>query len=118
LTCAPSLLKIATNLAFDRLRAQRRRAPTEPLLHLVADERFAADVDRRRAELRTTIERAVARLTDAQRAVFVLREVHDLSYDEIAVIVGISAGGARSAMFRAREVLCDALAPAREDVDG
>lgn len=110
------LLKIATNLALDRLKAWRRRAPTEPVLHLLGDERFGADADRRRGELGASIERAVAGLTDVQRVTFVLREIHELGYEEIADILGITAGGARANMFRAREVLCAALAQLREDI--
>lgn len=106
------LLRIATNVALDRLKAHRRRPP-HPELDAVGDERFAADGDHRRDELRRAIEAAMAELGDDQRAVFVLREMQGLAYDDIARIVGTTTGGARLMMHRARQRLAKLLAPVR-----
>ena len=47
----------------------------------------------------------------AQRLVFVLREYEDLSYQEIADVVGCSEGTVKSRLHRAKEALRARLAP-------
>ena len=107
------LLKVATNLALDRLKRRR----TEPPLRLVPDQPFPADRPTALAQLRDRIERAVGRLSDEHRAVFIMREIHDLSYAEIGEVLGLTSSGARVRMFRAREALGHELAEWREGTD-
>lgn len=52
----------------------------------------------------------VARLDEEHREVVVLRELEDLSYEEIAEIVGVPVGTVRSRLFRARAELRERLA--------
>ena len=56
-------------------------------------------------ELRRALEAAVADLPPDQRSVFVLREGHALSYDEIAVIEQVDLGTVKSRLYRARMTL-------------
>ena len=60
--------------------------------------------------VRRRLERAIGALSPEQRAVFVLRELSQLSYDEIAVAVGVDVGTVRSRLHRARAALQAALA--------
>jgi RNA polymerase sigma-70 factor (ECF subfamily) len=53
----------------------------------------------------TTIRRLVAALAEPFRETFVLREIHDLSYREIADIVGAPVGTVMSRLARARAML-------------
>ena len=53
----------------------------------------------------TTIRRLVAALAEPFRETFVLREIHDLSYREIAEIVGAPVGTVMSRLARARAML-------------
>lgn len=110
------LLKIATNLAIDRLERRRDHAD-RPALRVVERQPFATDTSERRRRLREGIERAVAKLGDEQRAVFILREIHGLSYSEIGEMLGLTASGARVRMVRAREVLMPRLETLREETD-
>jgi RNA polymerase sigma-70 factor (ECF subfamily) len=57
------------------------------------------------AEDVTLLRQEVARLDAEHREVLVLREFQDLSYEEIAEIVGVPVGTVRSRLFRAREDL-------------
>jgi RNA polymerase sigma-70 factor, ECF subfamily len=57
------------------------------------------------------LDAAMATLPQEQRAVFVLRAVEELSYDEIAQTLGVSPGTVMSRLFRARERLARALKP-------
>jgi RNA polymerase sigma-70 factor, ECF subfamily len=52
-----------------------------------------------------TIRRLVAELPDPFREVIVLREVNDLSYREIADVVGVPVGTVMSRLARARSML-------------
>jgi RNA polymerase sigma-70 factor (TIGR02957 family) len=100
------LVRITTRQALTRLRTLGRRKESyvgtwlpEPLLTApdVADD----------VELAESVSMAMLlvleTLTPTERAVFVLREVFDLGYDEIAEAVGKSAAAVRQIAHRARE---------------
>src|SRR3979411_1789528 len=53
----------------------------------------------------STIRRLVAALAEPFRETFVLREIHDLSYREIADVVGAPVGTVMSRLARARSML-------------
>jgi RNA polymerase sigma-70 factor (TIGR02957 family) len=99
------LVRITTRQALDRLRTLRRRKESyvgpwlpEPLL--TAPD-VAQDV-----ELAESVSMAMLlvleTLTPAERAVFVLREVFDLGYGEIAEAVGKTPAAVRQIAHRAR----------------
>jgi RNA polymerase sigma-70 factor, ECF subfamily len=114
----PWLLRIATNRCYDILRARVRRPAdsldaelfeSEPTWTSQADavehpESFAA-----RAELSSHLERALAVLSDDQRIVVILSDVHGHPYDEIAEITGVAVGTIKSRLSRARARLRDTL---------
>jgi len=99
------LVRITTRQALSRLRTLRRRKESyvgpwlpEPLL-------TAPDVAED-ADLAESVSMAMLlvleTLTPTERAVFVLREVFDLEYDEIAAAVGKSPAAVRQVAHRAR----------------
>jgi len=99
------LVRITTRQALDRLRTLRRRnesyvGPWLPEPLLTAPD-VAADV-----ELADSVSMAMLlvleTLTPTERAVFVLREVFDLDYDEIAEAVDKSPAAVRQLAHRAR----------------
>ena len=73
-----------------------------PLWHETPDTPEAQLMKRRDA---TTIQRLVSALTEPFRETIVLREVHNLSYREIADIVGAPVGTVMSRLARARALL-------------
>jgi RNA polymerase sigma-70 factor (ECF subfamily) len=103
------ILTIASRLAISELR----RRPGE---YLVPDEpsRPAPDDDQRRA-LRRAIERAMAELPPVYRAAFVLRELHELSHEEIGRALDVPVGTVKSRLARARQELAEALADLKEE---
>jgi len=58
-----------------------------------------------RAEVEDDVQRIVARLSPEQRMVVVLRYTDGLSYEEIARILGCSAGTVASRLNRAHKIL-------------
>ncbi|MGW3995988.1 RNA polymerase sigma-70 factor [Amycolatopsis sp. NPDC004772] len=99
------LVRITTRLALNRLRTMQRRKEAyvgpwlpEPLL---TTPDVAEDV-----ELAESVSMALMlvleTLAPTERAVFVLREVFDVGYDEIAEAVGKSPAAVRQIAHRAR----------------
>jgi RNA polymerase sigma-70 factor (ECF subfamily) len=64
---------------------------------------------------RQLIDQALKTLSDQARTVFVLREMEDLSYEEIAYITGTKVGTVRSQLFNARQQLKAFLEPVEEE---
>jgi RNA polymerase sigma-70 factor (ECF subfamily) len=108
------LLRTAHNLCIDRMRrkATRGEVPTDAIELTLADG--AADPERSTASyhLRGAIARALAALSDRDRAIVLMREVHEMSYDEIASALGLPIGTLKSTLHRAREQLRRELAGA------
>lgn len=67
-------------------------------------ERLAHD-----AETRAAIERAIAELPEAQRAVITLRDVEGLDTDEICNLLGVTVSNQRVLLHRARSKVRQAL---------
>ena len=105
----PWLARIATNLAFSLFRRRRRRPETsiEPLVE--AGRQWSVEDDpadhAERGERREQVQSAFETLTDEHQAVLVLRVVQDLSYEEIARVLGVPAGTVMSRLSRARAEL-------------
>src|SRR5947199_1061894 len=99
------LVRITTRQALGRLRTLGRRKESyvgpwlpEPLLTApdVAEDVELAD------SVSMAMLLVLETLTPAERAVFVLREVFDVPYDEIAEAVGKNAAAVRQTAHRAR----------------
>jgi RNA polymerase sigma-70 factor (ECF subfamily) len=101
------ILTIATRLALDELA--RRRPEVEPLERVLdhASETPASRIDGER--IRRAITRALEALPPEQRAVFVLREHHELSYEELSRSLEVDLNTIKSRLFRARMALRAAL---------
>jgi RNA polymerase sigma-70 factor, ECF subfamily len=98
------MLTIATRLALNELRRPEHAAGHAA----VADEPVArdrTDAGIERADLAAAIQAGVAALPATQRAVFVLREYHDLDYAEIAEALELDLGTVKSRLARARAAL-------------
>jgi RNA polymerase sigma-70 factor (ECF subfamily) len=95
----------------------RRDKPAEDLDRLALpalDEKVEARVERQ--ERAWQVRQAVLALPEASRAVLILREYEELSYQEIAEALEIPAGTVMSRLSYARKLLAERLAPYLEDV--
>jgi RNA polymerase sigma-70 factor (ECF subfamily) len=116
---------IARNLCVDQLRkAQHRRHPSldqplgpgddaRALADVVADPKPLgnAELSAASSQMRATLIQAIETLPDDQREVYLLREVANLSFKEIAEVTSVPENTAKSrmryALERLRSTLCD-----------
>jgi len=70
---------------------------------------FEPDTDR--SFIAASIEEAAAKLSPGARAVFLLHDVEGYTHEEIAQELGITTGGSKSQLFKARAKLRKLLAP-------
>jgi RNA polymerase sigma-70 factor, ECF subfamily len=102
------LAQVTARSALMRLRSDRRR-------HALEAQEVISVVGVARTDLAAEygdLERLIAALPESQRTVFVLREIEGFSHDEIAALVGISAGASRVRLTRALESLRRSLSRA------
>ena len=108
----PWVRRIAANLAVNHVRSPRAREEGLPDGHGEVKATSPGPLDAvLDEEARQILDRAVAALPTEQRAVFVLRAVEEMSYEEIARALSISPGTVMSRLFRARQRLVRAVAP-------
>ncbi|HEY7196459.1 MAG TPA: RNA polymerase sigma-70 factor [Gaiellaceae bacterium] len=97
------LATVTTRLAIDRLRSARARREVYPGEWL--PEPIVDDESVRHAETADSLSLAflhlLEKLSPVERAVFLLREVFDYPYDEVAEIVGKSPENCRQILARA-----------------
>lgn len=98
------LVRIVTRRALDVLRAQRRRRESYIGPWLPEPVTTDGSVDPELAEsVSMAMLLVLETLSPIERAVFVLREVFDFPYEEIATSVGKSTAAVRQIAHRARE---------------
>ena len=116
------LFTIARNLCLNEIR-RRSRHPAESLdqthaesddqpLHQVADRRTAAAPQQLlQGELEEKVAQAIAGLPENQRTALLLCQQEELSYEEIAAVLGCSLSATKSLIHRGRETLKARLKP-------
>jgi RNA polymerase sigma-70 factor (ECF subfamily) len=80
----------------------------------IEDTRRTPDETINDAELSGVINRAIAKIPEKYRESFVLREINELSYEEIAAVTGLKLGTVRSRINRARNYFRQLVAPVVE----
>jgi RNA polymerase sigma-70 factor, ECF subfamily len=106
------LLRVVSNAALD-LGRQRGRRETLNLdaavaAELTGDQLAIASASAQgleQADLRGVLDQALATLSEAQRQTFVLFADAELTYREVADVLGISIGTVMSRLFYARQKL-------------
>ena len=116
------LHRVTVNAAL----AHRRRQARRPEQHLdvsldciathAGSDGWVPDRKTLDHELRQQLERAIARLPEMYRDVFVLADVEELPNAEIGQLLGLSLAAVKSRLHRARLMVRDVLAPYTEMV--
>jgi RNA polymerase sigma factor, sigma-70 family len=116
------LFTIARNLCLNEIR-RRSRHPADSLdathpdqedqpVHQVEDRKVAPPPEQvLHGELEQKIEEAIAELPENQRTAILLCRQDELSYEEIAAILGCSLSATKSLIHRGRETLKQKLKP-------
>ena len=104
------LYRLTSNAAIDRLRRTRRQREEASLddeaLRLDAvDSAPSPQARAEGAELREAVLSGLAQLSDDHRQALTLRELQELSYEEIAAVLEIDLGTVKSRISRARSAL-------------
>jgi RNA polymerase sigma-70 factor, ECF subfamily len=99
--------RIAVNRTLNALRKSRRISGSETDIE---DDTASVEMDSDRAFLAESIEQAMTQLSPGARAVFVLHDIEGFTHGEIGAQLGITAGGSKSQLFKARAKLRRLLA--------
>jgi RNA polymerase sigma-70 factor, ECF subfamily len=110
--------RIAVNRTLNALRKTRRLAKIETD---VDEDTAVVEQDPDASLMMATIENAASKLSPGARVVFMLHDVEGYTHEEIAERLGITSGGSKSQLFKARAKLRTLLAhlvdvPLRKDV--
>ena len=113
------MLRIATNMCYDVLRARKRRpsvsldidsdpeADSSPLR--LADPSEPPDDFALRRELASAIQRGLESLPEDQRVILILSDIQGMTYEEIAQVTSTNLGTVKSRLSRGRARLRDVL---------
>ncbi len=118
------LFRIAVNLCRDYMRKKKvRKIITRfQVDENSGEEQSFIDEDQDTAdlihssELMQLITKALDKLPESSRIVFLLREMKDLTYEEIAETLDWKIGTVKSRLFRARRELAEILGPNLEEL--
>lgn len=110
------LLRLAHNLVIDLFRRQSSRQRRHDELMQAAETMFAPTGDPDEAAFRQSLSAALAELPEDQRAVVHLKLWEELTFEEIAEILGIPANTAASRYRYGLDKLRARLRPLHEEL--
>jgi len=108
--CKFWLIRVVKNLSLNyEKRKNREKAAYSRLTRLTIGVAESSDKQLLKEETRSNVQKALDELPFNLRAPLVFREYGDLSYKEIASLLGISEANVKVRIFRARDHLARAL---------
>jgi len=106
----PWVYQICLNLCRDHLRKRKRRPEQELPETPVVDPGPSPHDQAARKLLERKVREAVEELPEKHREVFMLAHYEQLSYPEVAAVLGLPLGTVKSRMFHCMRKLADLLA--------
>ena len=115
------LFTIANNLALNALRTRQRKPVValnlrdsgplgpRPAEQLVRDRADQPVQHMQQQELAGIVQQAIDQLNERQRLAVILNKFEDMSYEDIAEVMGLSVKAVKSLLCRAREKLRETL---------
>ncbi len=109
---------IALNLTKNELKRKKRFKffGIELLLKNPGQNQISDNFDSFKGEFQYFLEKAMASLPDKYKKAFLLRDINQLSYEEISNVLEIPLGTVKSRVNRARRILRKKLKPKMEGV--
>ena len=101
------LMRIAARKAIDAVRARRLHQPIDDI-DVASAQPTPHEVLRTREKL-DALREALDQLPEAQREVWVLREIGEMSYDEIAEHLDVTTATVRGRLARARATIAQEM---------
>jgi RNA polymerase sigma-70 factor (ECF subfamily) len=106
------LYRIVTNLCYNRLPRLRHELMVMDMdeqTFQLSDERQAVEASLLSDELSAYLHQAIAELPESYRMLITLRHLQGMSYNEIAETTGMPLGTVKTGIFRARQLLKNAI---------
>ena len=94
------LFRVATNLGYNALRADKRRNYYESLAQSAQDAQLDPSVEAIRADERDRVRRVLRRMPPREAQILILRH-SDFSYKEIAAVLGLASNSVGTLLARA-----------------
>jgi len=117
------LLKTTTNLCIDRLRRRKFQSAWNEFNNEDGDveigNKIFGVIDKTpgpleqclKQETRELVQKAIAQLPQDYRIAIVLRDIEELNYEDISVMLNLPIGTVKSNIFRGRRMLKKILRP-------
>jgi len=109
------ILSIASHYCIDRLRrhhGEMLSLDDEPVAAVLSSHQIGPEESVMQNETRDEVQRAVDRLEPSYRIPLILRYWHNLSYIEIAEVMGLTVQAVKSRLHRARQQMVEVTASA------
>src|SRR5581483_9539811 len=118
----PWLYRLTVNASYDYLRKQKRRgewrmsdlSEQQILLADAAEGTRRGGEDRRRADISEAVRELLAGVSEADRALLMLKEVEGLSLRELEAIYRVKENALKVRLFRARQRVLKAFGERQE----
>jgi len=91
--------------SMERIEPGRQNEPGVSLKEALVDEGQSPFDDFAQGELRERVERELRQLPEPYRTTLILRDIEELSYEEIAEVMEVSLGTVKSRLTRGRDSL-------------
>lgn len=108
------LYTIALNLARNELRKKKKYKFVD-IFDMQNNEVETAVDPKLPSTLGPVLEGAIGSLPDKYKTAFILRDIEEMAYDEVARILSVPLGTVKSRVNRARSILRDKLKPRMEE---
>lgn len=113
--CGVARNKIYNHLKKNGTRLETNNFETEEFANMTNGNGKSPLTNLLDKEFSAKVAESVGKLSPFQREVLILREMEDLSYEEIAKITETEIGVVKSRLYRARRALANELAPYLEN---
>ncbi|MCE5299911.1 MAG: sigma-70 family RNA polymerase sigma factor [Spirochaetia bacterium] len=123
--------RIAVNIWKNRVRYEKRRffffhdsldevrdTQEGGVKPEIADKKEDTAAELEKIDKKEKVQAALSKLPELSRAIIILRDIEELSYEEVAVTLAIPLGTVKSRVARARESLKNELLKLMGDEDG
>lgn len=103
------LYRVTVNASIDSVRRRKEAVPIENVSDFLSSNAVNPRRAASQAELKERMQEALQKLSADHRAVLVLREWEELSYEEIAAALQVEQGTVMSRLHYARKALAQVL---------